>query len=242
MQTRGRFLAPVVAGDGIALQAAWQDVAVTVPEKESRSAVRPDHDKLVWFLGFLERRARVRAPKWWAESLLESRAYARDNICPGRSSDEDWLADHHKSGLDFVSTPRDTMLKRDGERIVLQIGPESSPFPAAILTENMGKNPNGELLGSVSGLITRDRCYVAVHDNTGYPHRLYCIDRSSGKTSWKTKVWGNFWGNLEGQTTAWVSIVESEGRVFVFESSTGMNVEAFRVADGKTLFRFATTY
>src|SRR5260370_27643577 len=83
--------------DSIALQAAWQDVVVTVLETESRSAVRPGHDKLAWFLGFLEGRARMRAPKWWADSLLGSRAYARDNIYPGRNSEEDWIADHHKS-------------------------------------------------------------------------------------------------------------------------------------------------
>ena len=228
--------------DSISLQAAWQDVVITVPEKESRPAVRPDHDKLVWFLGFLEGRARVRAPKPWADSLLESRAFGRNDIYPGRRSDDDWVDDHHKSGLDFVSTPRDTSLKQDGDRIILQIGTESRPFPSAILTENFGKDPDGKLSGSVSGLITHNRSYIAVHDHSGYPHKLYCIDRFSGKTSWKTNVWGNFWGDMGGPGTAWVSLVESDGRIFVFGSSIGMNVEAFRVADGKPLFRFATTY
>src|SRR5437870_2898396 len=38
--------------DGIAIQAAWEAVALTVPEREPARAVRPDRHKLEWFLGF----------------------------------------------------------------------------------------------------------------------------------------------------------------------------------------------
>ena len=230
------------ADGSIALQAAWQEVVVTVPAGRSRTTVRPDRDKLAWFLGFLEGRARVKVPRWWAWYLLESRAYSPDEIHPGIKSENEWINDHHKTGLDFVCTPRDTSLKREGDNIVLQIGGESVRFPVEVFTAKLRINGNGGLSDAVSGLITCDRCYLAVHDNTGYPHMLYCVDRPTGKTTWKTKVWGNFWGNIEGKTTAWVSLVEGDGKVFVFGASSGMNVEAFRIEDGKPVFRFATTY
>jgi hypothetical protein len=228
----------------IALQAAWQDVVATVPAGRSEVAVRPDRDKLVWFLGILERRARVKAPPWWAKFLDESKAHSRDNIYPGVASEDVWLSDHHKSGMDAVCTPRDTTLKREGGKIVLQVGTESTQFPTAVFTEDrqylhMGRDG---ISGAASALITRDRCCLALHDNTGHSHPLYCIDRSTGKTIWKARVWGNFWGGIEGQIVAWVSLVEGDGKVFVFEASSGMNVEAFRIADGKPAFRFATSY
>jgi hypothetical protein len=229
--------------DSIALQAAWREVTATVPAGRSATAVHPDRDKLVWFLRFLERRARVKAPQWWAEFLVESKAHSRDNIYPGFVSDEAWLNDHHKSGLDFVFTPRDTSLRREGDKIVLRAGTESARFPWAVFKEEPDFIPDRRRLVAVSGLIARDRCYLVIHDNSGSTHPLYCIDRPTGKTNWKAKVWGNFWGNLEGPpNVAWGSLVEADGKIFVFEASSGMNVEAFRTADGKPAFRFATSY
>ena len=67
--------------DSIAIQAGWQEVALTVPEQESRSAYRPNHDKLQWFLGFLEGRSRIRPPRWWTQSLLDCHANRRYNFC-----------------------------------------------------------------------------------------------------------------------------------------------------------------
>ena len=49
--------------DGIAIQAAWEEVTLTVPEEKQDQPVRPDRHKLDWFLGFLEGRGRVRAPR-----------------------------------------------------------------------------------------------------------------------------------------------------------------------------------
>lgn len=66
--------------DGIAIQAAWQEVVVTIPEKEGDQAFRPDRENLNWFLGFLEGRARIEPPKWWARSLLDCHANRRGNV------------------------------------------------------------------------------------------------------------------------------------------------------------------
>src|SRR5689334_6714264 len=44
------------ASPTIAVQAAWEEVEHTVPEKQPKEPVRPDPKKLSWFLGFLETR------------------------------------------------------------------------------------------------------------------------------------------------------------------------------------------
>src|SRR5439155_9296246 len=105
-------------GDGIAIQAAWEEVTLTVPEKEPAQVVRPNRHKLDWFLGFLEGRARVKAPQWWSEMLLDSRANRRDNIYPGNPTQ----CPYHRVGLDYASGPHDTNLKREGGKVVQRIG------------------------------------------------------------------------------------------------------------------------
>jgi hypothetical protein len=203
--------------------------------------MRPDHDKLVCFLGFLEGRARIRAPQWWADSLLDSRANRWDNIYPGAKTDSLYDS-YHNSGLDQVRAPRNTILKRNGDEIVLHVGTDVCPIPEDILGQKAGTENGEEFFCNLSALMTAQRCFVAVHGFAGNPHELVCIERPSGKLLWKTRVWGNFWGDLEGQASMWVALIEHDNRILVFGSSLGMNVEAFRVTDGENLFRFATTY
>ncbi|HQR08656.1 MAG TPA: hypothetical protein PLN21_17660 [Gemmatales bacterium] len=62
--------------DSIALQAAWEEVELTVPISETRTAVKPDKKKLKEFLAFMEKRCRVKGPAWWTESLLNANANA----------------------------------------------------------------------------------------------------------------------------------------------------------------------
>src|SRR5262245_37226885 len=67
--------------DSIALQSAWEAVTLTVPVKDGGGTVyRPDTQKLIWFLGFIQGRARVSPPEWWREAVLDARANRRDNI------------------------------------------------------------------------------------------------------------------------------------------------------------------
>jgi hypothetical protein len=228
------------ADDSIALQSAWREVALTVPEDEPRASVRPDREKLLWFLGFLEGRARVRAPQWWADSLLDSRANRRDNIYAGGKT-ESLYESYHDAGLDQVRTPRNTSLTRKGDQIVLQVGTDSCPIPTETLEK--ARTENGEeFVCNVSAFMSPLRCFVAVHGDWGWPHDLTCFERPSGKLLWKSRVWGTRWGDFEGQSSMCVAVVVHDSRVLVFGLSGGMNVEAFRIEDGKNLFRFATTY
>jgi hypothetical protein len=223
--------------DGVAIQAAWEEVRLTIAEKGVESAVRPDRHKLDWFLGFLEGRARLNPPKWWSEVVLDCRANRRDNIyflLPEKPL-------YHKVGSDedSIYAPLHTTLKMEGRQAVLRVGKQSTQIPVELLR----KDDLGRLWCDVSALMTASRCFLAVHDSVGYPYDLVCIDRVTGKTLWKSAVFGTWWYGASGQHRMYVTIVEQGERVIVFGSAyTGAHVEAFRAEDGANLFRFSTSY
>jgi hypothetical protein len=220
--------------DGVAIRAAWEEVRLTVSEKEPASAVRPDRHKLDWFLGFLEGRARVKAPTWWSDALLDSQANSRDNIYPGHIKERLY----QNLGLGSARGPNNTGLQRKDKKFALVVGGESTVIPEEILQ----KSDQGSVCGNISALMTPSRCYVAVHGNWGNPFKLTCIDRATGKILWTSEVYGSYWGSGGGRGEMFVAITEQGNRIVVFGSSIGMHVEAFRPEDGANLFRFATTY
>jgi hypothetical protein len=222
--------------DGIALQAAWEAVALTVPE-QSKHGVRPDSHRLAWFIGFVEGRLRLAVPRWWQEVLLDSYLHTRVILCPGEPSKNPY----HRAGLGQSFCPRDTTMKREGNKIVLRVSEDSIPIPDDLLH----KTDDGEVDSNISALFTKTQCYVAIHGDVGYTFKLVCIDRSSEKVRWKSDVWATFWGGggFSGFPEEWVSIREQNGRVIVFGAAvTGIHVEGFRADNGKNLFRFSSSY
>ena len=213
------------SNDGVALQAAWEEVALTVPEKEPKQAVRPDSHRLAWFLGIVEGRLHTQVPQWWQEVVLDCGANRRDNIYPGQPKENPY----HKAGLDTARCPRDTTLRREAGTIMLRTEKESVAIPENVL----GKSDDGRVDSNVSALFTPVRCYLAVHGDWGYGFQLICIDRPSAKVLWKTDVWGTWWAGVEGQSDMWVAVTEQKNRVSVFgASSNGIHVEGFRKEDG----------
>ena len=218
--TDGRRRLLTHANDSIAIQAAWGEVAITVPEKEGDHAFRPDREKLNWFLGFLEGRARIQPPQWWTRSLLDCRANRRNNIY--------FVLPEKFSATDAVSTEFTD---------VIRVGEGSFRLPADLLKQLDTRD------NCLSTFMTPTRCYVAVHDDVGYPFPLACIDRVSKKLLWKSKVWGTWWANATGQHRMCVTITEQSNRIVVFGvAATGLHVEAFRSDNGENLFRFSTSY
>src|SRR5262249_37561015 len=105
------------------------------------------------------------------------------------------------------------------------------------------KADRGQLCCHVSALMRASRCYVAVHEDVGYPYDLACIDRGTGKVRWKSEVFGTWWGGATGIHEMCVTITEQNKRIVLFGSAaTGIHVEAFRPEDGVNLFRFSTSY
>jgi len=254
------------AHDSIALQAAWREVRLTLPEKEGVRRVRPDAAKLRWFLGFLEGRGRLRIPDWWQQTLLGARTFSRDdclNLPLGQSIADQMrdrldrgtlqeLADdeppikpfYHDSGFRNIKTPLDTTLKEEAGSIVVSVGKDRTRMASALLSETF-RSGFIRWPRNLSALATSSRCHIATHGNFGSYHPLMCIARDSGKMVWKTKVWGH---QLNGiivmdSGSQRVAVTEQGGRVVVFGMSlSGAYVEAFDAKDGKNLFRLTTGY
>lgn len=221
--------------DSIAIQAAWEEVTLSVPEKEGPGVYHPDKDKLNRFLEFLEERAKVNVPKWWAEIVVDARANRRNNIYPGNPT----KTPYHNAGLDFITAPHDTIIKKDGDSYVLKIAKNSIKLPDQILQ----KSDDGSLYGSFSGYFTSKHCFVAVHNSVGYSHDVACIDRSSGKVVWNAEACGCWWGSATGIHESWVSVTLQKDRVLVFgAASIGLYAHAFQANNGKTIFRFSSGF
>lgn len=219
--------------DSIAIQAAWQEVALTVPEEEPKQVVRPHRRKLDRFLGFLEGRARVHAPDWWAEMLLDCRANRRDNIYSGNSDK------HPYEWTEFgrFRVPRGTKMTKQNGKLLLRIGEKS-----VTVSEDLFARAPPDY--SISALNAGSRWYVALHGGEGYSFPLICIDGASAEVLWKTKVWSIWYGGTSGPAgNSWVSIIEKDNRVVLFGATgLGLNVEAFRADNGENLFRFCTIH
>jgi hypothetical protein len=222
------------SSDTIAIQAAWEELELTIPTNPDR-VVRPDRDKLARFLGFLEGRARVQAPQWWTDAVLDARANRRGNVyAGGLSMSED------REGKDKAAMPPPlaTFDRQDGKAVV-RVNSNSAPIPDD-LREKLRMDG---LKDSLTALMTRRHCYVAAYDSVGYPYELACLDRSSGKIRWLANVWASWWGGATGHHSQWVEVTEQGDRVVVFGvASVGFHAEGFRVEDGVNLFRFSNSY
>jgi len=217
--------------DTIAVQSAWEDIERSIPANP-KEMIHLDRAKLARFLGFLEGRARVQAPQWWAEALLDARAHRRGNvIAGGLNMAEGWQKADAVPGL--------ATFDRENGQLVVRVGTTSVPVPKN-LREKLDAGGPGD---GVSAFITSSRCYVAVFDDAGYPYRLACVDRASVKTRWVTDVWASWLGAATGVHHQWVEITEQGNRVVVFGvASTGFHAEAFRMEDGVNTFRFSNYY
>jgi hypothetical protein len=222
--------------DSIAIQAAWREVALTVPEDPPSGRIRPDQQKLDWFVGFLEGRALVKAPAWWTAAVHEAGAHRRDNIYFPSPTRE--RSPYNATDLAGIFAPRDTAVSEKAGRLTIQVGDHKIQAPTSILK----KSDDGTPYRGISAAFGKTRCYVALHGDIGNPFPLYCFDRETGTESWKSRVWGS-WGGGSGKGHFWVSVVESNDRVVVFgHSGSRIHVEAFTAEDGANLFRFASSY
>ena len=220
--------------DSIAVRAAWQTVVFSAPDNGSEGEQRPDRRRLDWFLGFLQGRLRIQTPSWWSDALLDCRARS-GYVRPGDFRKPTC----HKAGAGELRAPADTALKQDGDTVTLTVGNESAPLPKELLakTDTIPHRP------TITVLMTPSRYYIAVYSQVGFFHDLACVDRSSGKTLWRSTVRGAWSGAFSGCHKANVTITEQGERVVVFGCAlTGIYVEVFQSADGSVVSRFASSY
>ena len=99
--------------------------------------------------------------------------------------------------------------------------------------------------GKAVALIRPKCCVVAMHDDWGCPYLLAYVDRETQQIRWVSKCWGSFNDAgiyLSGNCTQWLEITEQDDRIIVFGDAGGFHVEAFRVSDGQSLFRFSNYF
>lgn len=220
--------------DTIAVRAAWQAVVLSVPEGNVTGGLHPARSQLNRFLGFLEGRLRIKIPSWWTDAILDSQAYGI--IVPNTAFRK---PPHHEVGLDGLCASSNTAIKQEGSVLMLTVGDESTLIPkGSVERTDSSTEPR-----DISALMTPSRCYVAVHEDVGYPYSLTCIDRSTGKELWTSRVRATWSGFSNGFHQMRVTLTEQDSRVVVFGCAlTGFHLEVFRASDGLALFRFSSSY
>jgi hypothetical protein len=222
--------------DSIAIQSAWEQVVLTVPVEDGRTFYRPDPQALSRFLKLVQRRTKVSPPDWWREVVLDARANRRNNIYHG---DPKSVPYHRRSGAEWVTCPKNASVEKHGNSIVYRVGKNKITIPEEIQEQS----DHGPFVSNVSGCFTDNHCFLAIHDDVGYPHQVGCIDRLSGKLVWKSTVCGSWWGNASGSFTSWFAVVPTDdGRIFVFGAAGGVYLHGFRASDGKPLVRFSSNF
>ena len=94
--------------DSIAIQAAWQEVVLSIREGELPHTINIDPDKLRQFVAFLESHERLKVPPAWANFVMASQANRRNNTFPGHVLSMFSL--YHAAGFQNTRASLDTTL------------------------------------------------------------------------------------------------------------------------------------
>ena len=246
---------------GIAVQAAWEEVLLTIPEKECDSIGRPDCLQIGRFLDFVENGVGLDIPEWWKTMFqLEISSHGRGNVSFRML---DLFSIYHEAGLGSIRAPKDTTLQREQEpgkffsgwafnphgisfsgpginrAIFLQVGEQSVVLPDSIVDEIKLESD------CVSALISAGKYYLAIHRRQSGHYNLVCLKSESAEILWRTQGWGSpSWVSIRGSVgDHWMTVTRQGDRIVVFGvGAFGANVEAFNAKNGSNLFRFSTSY
>jgi hypothetical protein len=245
-----------VSEKGVAIRAAWEEVALAGFKKELRknpfgsekeTCLAVNQTAVSRFFGFVEGKLGIQPPPWWEEAVASasiSRAWWEEakkmpipegtiEIHPGvpKKSPYHYL----KFDDDEIAMPKSMTIQKKEDGALLRIGKESMLLPSTILEEHW----NTRICASMN----QDRCFFAFPSIFSASFSLVCLDRQSGKKLWQTTVWDG--GNIGG-TGIWyeyVAVVDNGKSVFVFGSGTlCFFIEALDCKTGRNEFRFASRY
>jgi hypothetical protein len=148
------------------------------------------------------------------------------------------MAEARKPGA--AAPPRKAKFIMQDDKFVIRVGSASAVIPVSLPKTFEARRFAEE----VAALIAPASCFVAVYNPFGDPYRLACVERSSAKVRWVTRVWGSWWGQIAGFPGAkWLEVTEQGDRIVVFGvGAGGFHVEAFRVRDGVNVLRFSNSY
>jgi hypothetical protein len=242
------------ADTGIALEAAWEQHAVVMPEE-----LDPDRDvdslpprvlragDAQRFFGFLEGRTGLEIPEWWE---------GRRNFPPRLDNWERPI--HEFEETDFSLRDGGGKLKviksfygpkssavRVNEGLLLSNGSRKLIVAADVVEKWKNDAPVGTEFCDF--YVGGERSYVAIYNEIGFEFPLFCIETKSGKLLWKVRVWGQrlplgmlFTGSGYHHE---IELDVSDERVEVWGAGLfGSYVESFAAKTGAVRFRFSTEY
>jgi hypothetical protein len=233
-----------VSEKGIAIRAAWEEVAFSGLKKDVRKIFDREEPCLAVnplaaarFIGFVEGKLGIQLPSWWEEAVRAAATWERDEpIYPGKPKETPYHyfdLDGHQIGL-----PKTMTLEKKGEGILIRTAKESMVLSRAIAKEIWTSSL------TLSGSLSKERCILAFHNDIGCSFQLVCLDRTSGKKLWESTVWDSRQaGGGTGIPQEYVSVLDNGQSVFVFGSSDRcFFIEAFDSKTGRNQFRFASRY
>ncbi len=236
--------------DGIAIRAAWEKVRRQLAEDiAADNQKNPDGTLLKGadrFVGFLEGRLRVPVPRWWASELSVARARELEHpsfFCSIDTTGDVWSQIGPRGiATSFGIAPT---LERDKSGDVKVVWDNRKLQLTAMQISN-DRAPGDDL----TGLVYRDRCLITRYDRSDMPRldsEISCADLKTSKIVWSTKR--TFDARREGPSARTgssihhISLVGRDDVVVLFGMEFSMvYIEAFRLTDGHSLWRFNSTY
>ncbi len=225
----------------IAVQAAWQLVKPTEPRIRP---MRPTADRLAEFLDFFEAHGPSPIPAWWREVILEGQPKKDGYFRPGRPSKRPY----HDSGLQYVKSPNEIDLRADTGAITLTLSDDTIGLPPVLATygdHGLVSYYGNETPDSVSGTFTEEHFILVLHESFGYEPLVAKVERKTGRILWTASACGCYWPIIGGgiSSDGWVSVVAQNEHVIVYgKTFLGVYAHAFHEDDGRTLFRFSSSF
>jgi hypothetical protein len=233
-----------VKADGVALRAAWEEMALADGKKGKRKRFLAEKEEdcvfvnpvaAARFLGFVEGRLGIQLPQWWEQMVRDVDHERMTAVWPKDVPYHDvpFANDH------IVGMPKTMALKKQGDGALLRIAKDSLVLPTAIVKEYLN-HPGYRMLSAGAD---RERVFLAFHNDFGISYPLVGIDRKTGKKLWESEVWdcGNVGGS--GMPFEYVAVVPNGERVFVIGAGVlCFYIEAFDSKTGRRAFRFASRY
>jgi hypothetical protein len=221
----------------VAVWAAWRELLLAIPKHEDRLKDVPDPKTLERFLGFLEGRLHVVAPRWWEQEFLGMKVGSF-----GAMTVPSPKVELYERTERWLWATNNCSVHESKGNTYLQIGGESTALPPAV--DNAIKEHNYHRLSAEAD---RSRCYLVTHTSICSRSPLYCLDRQSGKVLWRTEIWADWTMALGGGGSNLgfhvITLSVKNDRLLVFGIGPRCcYLEEFRCENGQNVFRFCTIY
>jgi hypothetical protein len=217
---------------GIAMQAAWEKHIGSNQSYKRRFR----SDSVHRFLGFLEGAGRITTPSWWADTLAAAVPHDRSAIYYPEPTGWEYVA------TELGMIKRDYRVVRKSKDVFAIKTSQASMDVSTSIEKTIQESrlpPKGR---HVSLCLSRERLFLGIHSDAGFPFTLVCVRARDGAKRWSADVWAAGRNKLSGKTSHFVEISEQGKLVVVWGAeSHGMYVEAFDSETGNNLFRFCTS-